>query len=342
MAITHRRCIHRAASLQELDDIKEYDMKRDLVEINHDAPQWSHHAVWNRRYMEPKPGYTLQQWADSEPTISKKTTPSYEIQTNNVSIQHLPSSTPPDSPFLSALGTSAALKAPPQTDTLAQRAVEEWERTLCENKAVAILAEVQAGRPTLIHKNGGEMLIAIVLDRPLAEAKALVDDPAAFTREMTRILREKQSHPLLAQMMKPAESSDPLPATTASSSTGSSDKPRTTPHVQFQQSTQANVGYLCFPYMQFSQRLDWGLRGFVTMGYPWLTTTYCSYLCRKHAGVSMGRETVGGGYNNYFKGTFSCRFTLIVAGSVVRCQSTSSHGARRRLTFVQPTFRPAK
>ena len=53
---------------------------------------------------------------------------------------------------------------------------------------MAILAEVQAGRPALIQKDGGEMLIAIVLDRPLVEAKALVDDPAAFTREMTRIL----------------------------------------------------------------------------------------------------------------------------------------------------------
>ena len=32
-------CIHRTASLQELDDmLKEYDMKRDSVEINHDAP----------------------------------------------------------------------------------------------------------------------------------------------------------------------------------------------------------------------------------------------------------------------------------------------------------------
>jgi len=47
-------CIHRAASLQELDDmLKEYDMKRNSVEINHDAPQWSHHAVgidgtWSR------------------------------------------------------------------------------------------------------------------------------------------------------------------------------------------------------------------------------------------------------------------------------------------------------
>ena len=75
---------------------------------------------------------------------------------------------------------------------------------------MAILADVQAGRPTLIQKDGGEMLIAIVLDRPLAEAKALVDDPAAFTSGMTRVLRKKQSHPLLARMMKPAESSDPL------------------------------------------------------------------------------------------------------------------------------------
>ena len=64
-------CIHRSATLQELDDmLKEYDMKRDSVEINHAAPQWSHNAVWNRRYMEPKTGYTLRQlWADSEPAI---------------------------------------------------------------------------------------------------------------------------------------------------------------------------------------------------------------------------------------------------------------------------------
>ena len=181
-------------------------------------------------------------WEDSEPTISKKTTTSYEIQTNDVlravaAIQNFSSPTPPDSPFLRALGTTAALRAPPQTDTLAalaQRALEEWERTLCENKAVAILADVQAGRPTIIHKDGGEMLIAIVLDRPLAEAKALIDDPAAFTREMTRILREKQSHPLIAQMMKPAESSDPPPTTAAGSSSGSRDEPYTGQSVQFQ------------------------------------------------------------------------------------------------------------
>ena len=72
-------------------------------------------------------------------------------------IQHLPSPIPPDSPFLRALGTTAALKAPPQTDTLAQRALEEWERTLCENKAWQSSPRCKAGRPTIIHKDGGEM-----------------------------------------------------------------------------------------------------------------------------------------------------------------------------------------
>ena len=70
------------------------------------------------------------------------------------------------------------------------------------------------------------MLIAIVLDRPLADAKALVDDPAAFTREMTKILLEKQSHPLIAQMIKPAGSGDPPPSNSAASSTGSMNTQR--------------------------------------------------------------------------------------------------------------------
>ena len=234
-------CIHRSATHQELDDmLKEYDMKRDSVEINHDAPQWSHNAVWNRRYMEPNTGYTLRQlWADSEPAIGQKSSPSYEVKDGDISravaaITNLPSSTLPDSPFIRALGTPAAQNAPPQTDTLAQRALEEWERTLCENKAVAILAEVQAGRPTIIHKDGGEMLIAIVLDRPLAEAKALVDDPAAFTREMTRILLAKQSHPLIAQVIKPAGSGDPPPSSCTASSTGSHEHPSASQPVQFQ------------------------------------------------------------------------------------------------------------
>ena len=40
------------------------------------------------------------------------------------------------------------------------------------------------------------------------------------------------------------------------------------------------------------------------MGYPWLATTQSGCLCRKHAGASMGREAVGGGYTNLFKGLF--------------------------------------
>ena len=102
------------------------------------------------------------------------------------------------------------------------------------NKAVAILAQMQAGRPALIQKDGGEMLIAIVRDRPLADFKALVDDTAAFTREMTEILLEKQSHPLIAQMIKPAGSSDPPPSNSAASSTGSHEHPSAGTPVQIQ------------------------------------------------------------------------------------------------------------
>ena len=45
------------------------------------------------------------------------------------------------------------------------------------------------------------MLIAIVLDKPLAEAPALVDDPDAFIREIAQIMHDKHSHPVIAQML---------------------------------------------------------------------------------------------------------------------------------------------
>ena len=36
-------------------------------------PNGPHHAVWIRKYMEPKSGYTLEQlWEDSEPAISRE------------------------------------------------------------------------------------------------------------------------------------------------------------------------------------------------------------------------------------------------------------------------------
>ena len=73
-------------TLQELDDLLgEYDLKRDLVEINRKAPQWFHNAVWNKRYMEPRPGFALQQlWANSESAITQKTSPSYEVKDNDI------------------------------------------------------------------------------------------------------------------------------------------------------------------------------------------------------------------------------------------------------------------
>ena len=108
-------------------------------------------------------------WAEIIPSYAVKDS---DIRRAVAAIAHLPSSTLPDNPFIRALGTPAAQNVPPQTGTLAQRALEEWERTLCENKAVAILEQMQAGRPAFIQKDGGEMLIAIVLDRPLADASS--------------------------------------------------------------------------------------------------------------------------------------------------------------------------
>ena len=79
--------------------------------------------------MEPKTGYTLRQlWADSEPAIGQKSSPSYEVKDGDIrravaAIADLPSSTLHDSPFILALGTPAAQNVPPQTGTLAQRAL---------------------------------------------------------------------------------------------------------------------------------------------------------------------------------------------------------------------------
>ena len=115
MAVTHWWCrptvLHSPIwNPTELDDmLGEYDMKRNSVEINHRAPQWCHNAVWNRKYMEPKTGYTLRQlWADSKPAIGHKTSPSYEVKESDIrhavaTLTDLPSSPLPDSPFVRAL-----------------------------------------------------------------------------------------------------------------------------------------------------------------------------------------------------------------------------------------------
>ena len=92
--------------------------------------------------------------------------------------------------------------APPQTRALPLRQQRNG-RCICGNQAFSILHRAQEGRPELIKKDGGEMLVSIVLDRPLDEAKALVEDPDRLISEISAILESKQSHPLLDQMVNP-------------------------------------------------------------------------------------------------------------------------------------------
>ena len=78
----------------------------------------------------------------------------------------------------------------PTTNWLIMRAREEWDRSLCKNQAFAILHRMQTGRSALIKKDGGEMLVAIALDRPLADAQALVSDPQKLIEIILKIIRD--------------------------------------------------------------------------------------------------------------------------------------------------------
>ena len=103
--------------------------------------------------------------------------------------------------------TEDVFAAPPQTSALSLRAAaEEW--------------------------------VSIVLDRPLDEAKALVEDPDRLISEITAILESKQAHPLLNQMVNPDVRDDmPIADFTAASSSRRFGPPRST--------TQAEVVSLC-------------------------------------------------------------------------------------------------
>ena len=99
-----QRCIHRDTTLQELDDLlSEYDMKRDLAEINRKAPSLE------QMDMEPKAGLTLSQmWINAEADITQKTSRSNEIRESDLrrvvsAVTSLPAPQMADSPFLKAL-----------------------------------------------------------------------------------------------------------------------------------------------------------------------------------------------------------------------------------------------
>ena len=151
-------CTHRDTTLQALDNLLgEYDLKRDLVEINRKAPnglttQYGTIDIWSQGQVSP-----YHNCGRTQSQLSHWKHPSYEVKDNNIrravmALTAVPAATLPESTFLSALGTPAVRTVPPQTGSLAQRAIEEWERNLCQKKAVAILEQMQAGKPALIKK----------------------------------------------------------------------------------------------------------------------------------------------------------------------------------------------
>ena len=77
---------------------------------------------------------------------------------------------------------------------------------------------MQQGKTALIKKDGGE--IAIVLDRPIAETKALVNDPEAFIEKLQRSCKTN-THPVIAQMIHPDVRDDLPPSECATGSSGS-------------------------------------------------------------------------------------------------------------------------
>ena len=91
-------------------------------------------------------------------------------------IADLPSSTLPDSPFILALGTPTAQNAPPQTGTLAQRALEEWERTLVRKQGSCDPC-TDASRPTaLIQKDGAKCSLPLSLTGHLRTPRHTVQE----------------------------------------------------------------------------------------------------------------------------------------------------------------------
>ena len=83
------------------------------------------------------------------------------------------------------------------------------------------------------------MLIAIVLDKPLSEAQALVDNPDTFMLEITKIIQNKHAHPVIAQMLHPdvrddLPPSECAPASSASQSSHTETTNRARPPTQFQ------------------------------------------------------------------------------------------------------------
>ena len=102
----------------------------------------------------------------------------------------------PDSRFIRELGTPEVTQAPPQTASL--HAEPLGKGSICENKAFFSTKRRLENRQSL-KKDGGEMLVALVLDKPLAAVKALVDNSPALIDEIMRTIENKKPVRPLAQ-----------------------------------------------------------------------------------------------------------------------------------------------
>ena len=67
-------CMHKKDTIQELNSmLAEFNLQRSSVEINCNTNLWAHNAVWNKKFMDPAPGQTLQRlWDASEHYICRK------------------------------------------------------------------------------------------------------------------------------------------------------------------------------------------------------------------------------------------------------------------------------
>ena len=137
-----------------------------------------------------------------------------------------------DSPFLKALGTPTIRTAPAQTGELVQRAVEEWKRNVCGNKAVAILKK-KARRQNGSHQERWRRNAHHRTRQAALRSSGARDDPDAFMLEITKIILNKHAHPVIAQMLHPDVPDDLPPSECApTSSEGQSSRTATADHTQ--------------------------------------------------------------------------------------------------------------
>jgi hypothetical protein len=64
---------------------------------------------------------------------------------------------------------------------------EKWERSICEKQAFAVLHQMQGGRSPIIKKDGGEMLVAMVLDGSFVELPSLVCNSPKLIEEILQM-----------------------------------------------------------------------------------------------------------------------------------------------------------